>query len=179
MPSPDWSARADRLRRHAAARSPALVRDALAGKVDLSGVVQDTLLDAHRAGDAVPDADPDAEAAWLGRAFARNVTDQVRRATAARRDADRDVPIEAGPPPADPSTPSGRAIRAEDLGRLWAALATLPDDQRAAVEMRYLGGRPVADIAATLGRTRAAAAGLLQRGLRGLREWLAAADEGA
>src|SRR5688500_9777382 len=182
MSSPDWSDRADRLRDHAAGPAAPHVRDALAGKVDLSGVVQETLLDAHRAGEAVPADDPDAELAWLRRAFANNLTDAVRLATAGRRDATRDVALGAGSGaagPADLSTPSGRAARGEDLARLRAALGALPDDQRRAVEMRYLAGRSVGEIAAALGRTKGAAAGLLQRGLRALRESLAGMDGGA
>ena len=63
-------------------------------------------------------------------------------------------------------------VLAEDEARVGAALAGLPDDHRRADEMRYLGGRSVGEIAAALGKTKAAVAGLLQRGLRALREQL-------
>src|SRR5262249_5139169 len=116
MPSPDWSARAEHLRLHANEHGRSRVRDALAGKVDLSGVVQETLLDADRAGELVPDADAEEELAWLRRAFANNLLDAVRQATAGRRDATRDVPLDAGSdsssdPPSDQSTPSCQASR--------------------------------------------------------------------
>src|SRR5262245_10181759 len=51
----------------------AALSDRLRGKVDLSGVVQQTLLEAHRAGEKLASA-PEAEAlAWLRRAFANNL----------------------------------------------------------------------------------------------------------
>ena len=62
--------------------------------------------------------------------------------------------------------------RAEELLRLAAALENLPDDQREAVTRRYLRGDALPAIASELGKTTAAVAGLLQRGLRNLREVL-------
>jgi RNA polymerase sigma-70 factor (ECF subfamily) len=73
------------------------------------------------------------------------------------------------------SSPSHQAIRQEDLLRLAAALARLPEDQRVAVELHHLEGRTLAETAAVLGRTRSAAASLVFRGLRALRQRL---DEG-
>jgi DNA-directed RNA polymerase specialized sigma24 family protein len=40
------------------------------------------------------------------------------------------------------------------------------------VELRHLRGRSVGDVAREMGRTRAAVAGLLRRGLEGLRQHL-------
>jgi RNA polymerase sigma-70 factor (ECF subfamily) len=57
--------------------------------------------------------------------------------------------------------------------RLAAAVAALPDGQRQAVELHYFQSRPVAEIAAAMGKTPTAVAGLLKRGLRQLREHLA------
>ena len=63
--------------------------------------------------------------------------------------------------------------RQEQLLRLARALAQLPDDQRTAVELHHLRDGPVAEIARQMGRTEAAVAGLLRRGLKRLRELLA------
>jgi len=57
------------------------------GKVDLSGVVQQTLLEAHRAWDQLRTWDPARQAAWLRRALAHNLADEVRKLGADRRGA--------------------------------------------------------------------------------------------
>ena len=54
--------------------------------------------------------------------------------------------------------------------RLAAALEGLPDAQREAVRLHYWHGWTVAQVAEHLGRSPAAVAGLLKRGLRQLRE---------
>jgi RNA polymerase sigma-70 factor (subfamily 1) len=72
---------------------------------------------------------------------------------------------------AEHTSPSMRAAREELLRRTADALADLPKDQRIALELRYLRAPrwSLADIAAHLGRTEKAAAGLLCRGLDALR----------
>src|SRR6516225_6370606 len=52
----------------------------LAGKIDLSGVVQQTLLEAYQARDGFP-SEAAQQAAWLRRALANNLTDEIRRLT--------------------------------------------------------------------------------------------------
>jgi RNA polymerase sigma factor (sigma-70 family) len=76
---------------------------------------------------------------------------------------------------ADHTSPSMRAEREELLRRMADTLARLPKDQRIALELRYLREPrcSLADIAAHLGRTEKAAAGLLCRGLDALHEALA------
>jgi RNA polymerase sigma-70 factor (ECF subfamily) len=152
----------------------------LRGKVDLSGVVQQTLLEAHQALERLRDQPEDAQAAWLRQALANNLRDEVRKLGTAARDVGRERSLEASLDQssarleawlaADQSSPSGRAERQEDLLRLAAALATLPEDQRRAVELHHLQGRPLAEVAAELGRSKGAVAQLLFRGLQKLRE---------
>jgi RNA polymerase sigma factor (sigma-70 family) len=74
------------------------------------------------------------------------------------------------------STPSQRAMRAEDLERLTRALATLPEDQREAVRLRHLEGWALAAIAEHLGRSPAATAGLVKRGMKALRSQMRQED---
>ena len=76
----------------------------------------------------------------------------------------------------DSTSPSGQAIRHEELFRLAEALAQLPEDQRMAVELHHLQDCSVAEVAGQLGRTEASVAGLLRRGLRRLRELLQAEE---
>jgi RNA polymerase sigma-70 factor (ECF subfamily) len=153
----------------------------LHGKIDLSGVVQQTLLEAFRDGRPVR-GDPAALAAWLRQVLAHNLADEVRRATADRRDVTRERSLQQalddssarlGDLLAAPqSSPSQRAGRDEDALRLAAALARLPEAQREALVLQHWHGWPLARIAEHLGRSRAAVAGLIKRGLEKLRHEL-------
>ena len=62
-----------------------------------------------------------------------------------------------------------RAERNDSLLELAAALETLPDDQREAVELHYCQGWTLAQIATHLNRTTPSIAGLVHRGLMRLR----------
>lgn len=66
-------------------------------------------------------------------------------------------------------SPSVHARQNERLAFLGEAIARLPEDQRRAIELRYLQEMPVAQIAESMQRSKASIAGLLQRGLRVLR----------
>ena len=57
----------------------------------------------------------------------------------------------------------------ERLLELAEALARLPEDQRTALELRYLQGLPVGEICRRMGRGTSSVANLLYRGLRALR----------
>lgn len=74
--------------------------------------------------------------------------------------------------PAQLTSPSQKVERIERELRLAEALATLPDDQREAVELHHLSGNTVAEIAEQMSRSKASVAGLLRRGLKDLREHL-------
>jgi RNA polymerase sigma-70 factor (ECF subfamily) len=160
----------------------------LRGKVDLSGVVQQTLLEAHRAMDQLRRMTADEQAAWLRKALACNLADEVRKLGTAMRDVAREQSLEQAVEESsarldawlatDHSSPSDRAVRNEELLRLARSLAQLPEDQRLAVELHHLRGRPVAEVARELGRSEGAAGALLARGLRKLRQLLKAKDEG-
>jgi RNA polymerase sigma-70 factor (ECF subfamily) len=150
----------------------------LQGKVDLSGVVQQTLLEACQIVGEGPAGE--APAGLLRRLLANNLADEIRKLYADKRNVDREQSLEARLQAssgrleeflaADQSSPSERAQRNEDFLNLAAALEQLPEMQRRAVELHYLQGLPLVDIAAQLGRTKPAVAGLLQRGLAALRD---------
>src|ERR1700730_17336845 len=61
----------------------------LRGKVDLSGVVQETLLEAPLAWDRFQVMSQEKQTAWLRKALANNLTDEVRKFATAGRDAGR------------------------------------------------------------------------------------------
>jgi RNA polymerase sigma-70 factor (ECF subfamily) len=155
---------------------------ALQGKVDLSGVVQQTLLEAHQAWDQLRPRSESQQAAWLRTALARNLTDEIRKLRTAARDVAREHSLEAAleessarleaclASPED--SPSERAIRNEHLLHLAEALEKLPEDQRRAVEWHHLQGQSLEQTAKRLRRSKGAVAALLHRALQKLRALL-------
>ena len=134
----------------------------LRDKVDLSGVVQQTLLEAHQGLIDNPGR-PKTEAettAWLRSILSHNLADVLRKLTARKRDVRREWSLEQALDQSasrleqwltvDQSSPSQRAIRQEELLRMAATLATLPEGQRRAIELHHLQGWPLAEIAAEL-----------------------------
>ena len=152
----------------------------LAGRVDPSDVVQQTLLQAHAAADGFRGTTDAERCAWLRQILARVLTHAARDHTREKRDVRRDRSTEdklaadslrlGGLLEADTSTPSVGAARHERALRLAAALEALPADQREAVTRHYLAGETPAEIAEAMHKTGPAVAGLLRRGLAGLRE---------
>jgi len=150
----------------------------LRGKLDLSGIVQQTLLEAHQAaGQAqVPPL------AWLRRILANNLGDEIRKLTTAKRDVSREQSLEASLEAssarldewlaAEQSSPSEQLQREEQALRLAQALAELPEAQREALVLQHWHGWSLARIGAHLERSVEAVAGLLKRGLKRLRELL-------
>jgi RNA polymerase sigma-70 factor, ECF subfamily len=154
----------------------------LRSKVDASDVVQQAILHAHERRAQFRGASEGEWQAWLRAILANALAAVVRRYDVQARDPRRERSLEAeldrsssrveGMLAADLTSPSERAVRGEELLRLAHALAQLPDDQRRVVELHYLKGLAVADVAEQIGRTRPAAVGLLFRGLKRLRELL-------
>ena len=151
----------------------------LHAKLDLSGVVQQTLLEAHRDRDRWRDGDPGRQLAFLRRALAHNLADALRYLAAGKRDAALERPLAdaAGLSSsrvqewvaADQTSPSDAAARGERDLRLADALNALPDAQREALILQHWHGWSLAEIGAALGRSPAAVAGLIKRGLHALR----------
>jgi RNA polymerase sigma-70 factor, ECF subfamily len=153
----------------------------LRDRVDLSGVVQQTLMDAHQALEERPNREQTdhVTTAWLRSILSHNLADSFRKLAAQKRDIRREWSLDAALEQsasrlerwlaAEQSSPSQRAIRHEELLRLAEVLAELPEAQRRAIELHHLQGMPLAEIAAELGSTKAAVAGLLHRGMKTLR----------
>jgi RNA polymerase sigma-70 factor (ECF subfamily) len=152
----------------------------LRAKIDPSDVVQQTLIKAHQNRAQFRGRTQAEWAGWLRRILANTLIDAARkyqRELALEHSLEQDFQqssarLEAWLA-ADQSSPSEVAVRQEQLLRLARALAQLPEDQRTAVELHHLRDGPVAEIARQMGRTEAAVAGLLRRGLKRLRELLA------
>lgn len=158
------------------------IRGRLNAKVDLSGLVQQTLMEAHGHREEWEPLPEKRRVAWLRTAFANNLRDEIRRFQSLARDVGRERPIaeavEESAARIDDllegggSSPSKRAIRRENAVRLAEALERLPEDQRNAIELHHLEQVPVAEIATELGRSKAATAMLIYRGLKKLRVFL-------
>jgi RNA polymerase sigma-70 factor (ECF subfamily) len=161
----------------------------LRGKLDPSDLVQQTLLKAYLALPQLRGRSPGEQAAWLRQILARTMVNAVRDLTRAKRDVTLERSLEAALDDssarleawlvAAQESPSRQAERNEELLRLTQELARLPDLQREALLLKHCHGWPVADIGRHLGRSPAAVASLLRRGLRQLRERLHAGEEGA
>ena len=161
----------------------------LRGKVDLSGVVQQTLWEAVQVLEKSAGVSIEEPTALLRRLLANNLADEFRRHHALKRDAAREQSLEAalaessarleGMLVAHQSSPSQQAERNEELLQLAPALEQLPAPQRTAVELHYLRGWTLAAIAEHMGRSKPAVAGLLQRGLVALRSILGASSGGS
>ena len=160
----------------------------LRGKLDPSGVVQQTLLEAHQSMEQLRGRAEAEMLAWLRQALAHNLADEVRRLTAGKRDAAREESLQAALEQssarldawlaAEQSSPSRLAERQEQAVRLAAALAQLPDKQRQAVELRHLQGRSLAEVATEMDTTKTAVVGLLHRGVEKLRGLLKEDERG-
>jgi RNA polymerase sigma-70 factor (ECF subfamily) len=154
----------------------------LNGKLDASDVVQQTLLEAYQAREQFRGQTEAERAAWLRRILARNLANVVRDFARDKRDVAREQSLDAAAEAsasrlvawlaAEQSSPSQQAERNEQAVRLAQALAKLPEAQREVVVLRHCQDWPLADISRHLGRSPAAVAGLLHRGLKQLRDLL-------
>jgi RNA polymerase sigma-70 factor, ECF subfamily len=156
----------------------------LRARLDPSDIVQQTLLQAHQALDQFRGEGDSALAAWLRQILARNLAMALRDHARAKRDVRREKDLQAALDrssarleswlAADQTSPSLKAERNEQLLRMANALAALPSDQRDAVTLHFLNGLSLAEVGTRLGRSQAAAVGLIQRGLKAMRRDLGA-----
>ena len=130
--------------------------------MDLSGVVQQTFLEAHQKLHELNGATPEQLAGWLRQILAHNLADALRNLGAAKRDAARQRSLEAALDESslrlgnwlassDQSSPSLRLQRQERALQLADALAALPEAQREALVLRYWHDWPLARISQALG----------------------------
>ena len=154
----------------------------LQGKVDPSDLVQQSLLQAHQARAQFQGATDAERAAWLRQILVRNLTHSLRDLHRDKRDISRErslqTAIEASSARlehwlvADNSCPSHEAQRQERMLLVAEAVEILPQIQQEVIILRYWQGLKLSEIAEQLGRTPGSVAGLLQRGLKILREHL-------
>ena len=173
----DWP---ERFRRYLWVLAQANLDDGLRSKLDPSDVVQQTLLQAHRALDEFRGNTDGEMAAWLRKILARNLAHAVRDFGRHKRDVRRENGLQAAVDEsalrleallaANQASPSQRVQQQEQLLQLCNAVAQLPEAQRDAIRLHYLQDCSLKDVADQMDRTPAAVAGLLKRGLKQLRQ---------
>lgn len=163
------------------------VEPRLQAKIDLSGVIQQTLLEAYQEWVRIQHWSEAQKAAWLRKVLAHNLTDEMRKFATQARAVAREKSLEAALDQSsahlgswlatDEPSPSQNADRNEQALRLAQALAQLPEAQRDALVLQHWHGWSLAEIGRHLNRTPAAVAGLLHRGLDQLRKHLQDREE--
>ena len=166
------------LARYVAPRIPL----SLQSQVSVEDVVQDTCFCVFRdIGKFKPQSDA-SFFAWLKKIADARLNDAIRRRLRAKRAGDHKRLRQANGSAEssfvdalyaltghDP-TASKLFARDEGIAALKAAMATLPEDDRRAVVMRYFEFRSIEEVAEALGRTEAAVRGLLHRSKQKLGE---------
>jgi RNA polymerase sigma-70 factor (ECF subfamily) len=150
---------------------------ALRGKLEPQDVLQEVAVKALR---ELPEARPDDPFAWLCHLAGQCVIDGHRHFAAGKRAAGREVSgnVRAGDGSQDliallrasMTSPSQAAVRDEREERLREAVASLPEEQREALRLRYGEGLPTKEVARRLNKTDVATRVLLTRLVQRLQE---------
>lgn len=148
-----------------------------------SDIVQKTFVNACRGFEQFAGSTEPEFSAWLARIKDRNLKDAIREHVHAQgrtvskerrlHDGDPMASFSWCEPAADQSTPSQKMIRGERALHLAAIIESLPKMQCEAIRLRYMEGCTLEEIASRLERTVDAAAGLVKRGVKALREKMA------
>jgi RNA polymerase sigma-70 factor (ECF subfamily) len=108
--------------------------------------------------------------AWLFTTARRKIANRARDLGRDKRDAQREIGgLDAsaidglGAAYARMSSPSGHALRREEIARLEAAIDQLPDEQKEVLTLAHLAGLSRAEIGAQMGKTEEAVRALLHR----------------
>ncbi len=154
----------------------------LRGKLDPSDLVQQTLLKAHQAHGRFRGSSPAEQAAWLRQILARTLANAIRDYTRASATCTLERSLQSSleslvgparslargrPGIAPASWPSATSSCSPGAG-----MSDLPEAMREVLLFKHCQGWSVAEIGEHLGRSRAAVASLLRRGLKHLREHL-------
>jgi RNA polymerase sigma-70 factor (ECF subfamily) len=160
-----------------------MLDDRIQGRLDFSDVVQATFLEASRDFHSFRGETVESFLAWLRNILKNNIsTAHQEHLATQKRSARREVSMAAPAGdngsevqlanmlPAETSTPSQRLMRDEAAVVLANCLEQIPDTQRDAIRMRYLEGMSLKEISQKMDKSEMAVAGLLKRGLQGLRD---------
>jgi len=150
-------------------------------KIEPEDILQQVYLETFRAIGQFEYQGKDSFLRWMYAILDRKLIDEHRALRAERRDVRRElkpstsdqhttyVDLMARIMAAD-GTPSQAVRKEEALGVVSACVATLPDHYRDVIQMRFIEGMPVAEVARRLGRSIGSIHMLCHRALRQLRE---------
>ncbi len=150
-------------------------------RYDESDVVQVTVAEALRSFRGFQGGTKEELAAWLETILENNLVRMWRTHAAARRDYRRETSREQSSSAlsfvwntSQREDPAQNLLRGEVALLLAQSLELLPDQYRVALEMRFVDGKRIRDVAAQLDTSVGTVAGRLRRGLQMLRELLPA-----
>jgi RNA polymerase sigma-70 factor (ECF subfamily) len=166
-----------RLAERVAARLDPRVR----ARTSIEDVLQDLYLDLFRQVDRFEPRGPGSFLNWVLTILDHKLVDVHRAAHREQRDVARESPLAV---PAwsnscwnlldhvfrDSTTPSRVARRDEAVAALMGCVAALAEGHRTVIELRFLEGLPLAEVAHRLGKSEDAVVALTQRALKALRE---------
>lgn len=163
--------------------------DGMRGKLDVSDIVQQTFLEAHRHRDQFRGSTESERAAWLRKILANCLAQSQRRLTQAKRDLARECPLVGNVDEssaglerfvaANISSPSRHTARRESILKVAEVLADLPDKQRQAIVLHFFQDRNFTEVGAQLGCSVTNAIKLIHRGMKRVREAISASQFGA
>jgi RNA polymerase sigma-70 factor (ECF subfamily) len=142
----------------------AMARRHLGDRAEAEDVVQKTFLLVHR---ARHDFRPDARL----RPWVFTIAMNLVRDTFRKRARQREAPLELDGR-REPASWDDRVERAQQARLVREALATLPHDQRRAIELHWLEERPFAEVAELVGASVSAVKVRAHRGYKRMRAWL-------
>ncbi len=157
-------------------------RKAYQAKVGASDIVQQAMLQAVQGLDGFRGGTEAEFRGWLRQILAHHICHLDRDLHRDKRDIRREQSMEqklaqssmrlGGLLAGDGPTPSQNAALGENVLQVAEAVQRLPDSQREAIQLHYLEGMKLSDVAKQMGKSSGAIAGLLHRGMKTLRTQL-------
>jgi RNA polymerase sigma-70 factor (ECF subfamily) len=162
------------------ARAEAGMNAAMKARSDPDDILQEVYVDVARQIDHFEEHGQGSFLNWVLTILDHKLVDAQRAARCKARDVDREVQVAAGSESssywnlldnvyADPATPSRVVRRDEALSALLTCVADLSEPQRQVVQLRYLEGLSLDEVATRLRKSKAAVAALSKRALEALR----------
>jgi len=153
----------------------------LKAAIEAEDILQQVYIQVIREFSSFQDRGPNSFLNWVFTILDNKLIDVRRAAHRQRRDVARNIPAAGGTKVesywnlfdqlnADDGTPSRFVRRDEALGALLACVSNLPEAYRRVIQLRFLEGRPVAEVAQLLDKSEAAVVALSKRALDALRK---------